>query len=65
MPTIYVLSKNMKIIKNVQPKIIIFTAVKDGSKLHWSLWLVFVMFCPNESFRQLNVKIGIFILYLF
>ena len=34
MPTIYVLSKNLKIVKQFQLKIVIFTAVKKGCILH-------------------------------
>ena len=40
MPTIYVLSKNIKIIKKNQPKIVIFIAMKNRCILHGR---VFVM----------------------
>ena len=39
-PTIYVLSKNLKIVNINQPKIVIFTAVKNCCMLHGR---VFVM----------------------
>ena len=39
-PTIYVLSKNMKIVKKIQLKTVIFTALKNRCILHG---LVFVM----------------------
>ena len=44
MPTIYVLSKNMKIVKIFQPKIAIFIAVKNRCILHGR---VFVISKPN------------------
>ena len=39
-PTIYVLSKNMKIMKTFQPKIVIFIAVKNRCMLHGHVFVV-------------------------
>ena len=39
-PTIYVLRKNMKIIKKFQPKIVIFTAVKNRCMLHGRVFIM-------------------------
>ena len=48
-PTIYVLSENMKIVEKIKLKIVIFTAVKNRCILHGR---VFVMLClqVNETF---------------
>ena len=35
-----VLSKNMKIVKKIQPKIVIFTAVKNGCMLHGCVFMM-------------------------
>ena len=48
-PTIYVLSKNMKLVKHFQLKIVIFTAVKNRCILHGR---VFVMRSKDEDSAQ-------------
>ena len=43
MPTIYVLSKNMKIVKKKnQIKIVIFTAMKNRCKLHGRVFVIII-----------------------
>ena len=42
-PTIYVLSKNMKIVKKIQLKIVIFTAVKNRCILHGRVFVMITL----------------------
>ena len=41
-PIIYVLSKNMKIVKKIKLKIVIFTAVKYGCILHGNVFVMVI-----------------------
>ena len=50
-PTIYVLNKNMKIVKKNQLKIVIFTEVKNRCILHGR---VFVMVKGKKSIHQMS-----------
>ena len=43
-PTIYVLSKNMKIVKKIELKIVIFTAVKNRCMLHGHVFVMMIYF---------------------
>ena len=49
--TIYVLSKNVKVVKHIQQKFVIFTAVKNRCMLHGR---VFVMKLMYKIFCGLN-----------
>ena len=47
-PTIYVLIKNMKKVKNIQTKIVIFTAVKNRCMLHGRVFVMYKFACFNS-----------------
>ena len=50
-PIIYALSKNMKIIKKNQLKIVIYTAVKNCSVLHGRVFVMAIMGPRNKEFN--------------
>ena len=49
-PTIYVLSKNMKIVEKIKLKIVIFTAVKNSLYIAWACFRNGNhQICPNAN----------------
>ena len=55
-PTIYVLSKNMKIVQKIQLKIVIFTAMKNRCILHGRVFVMLV----QQLARRLGLECRVF-----
>ena len=63
MPAIYVLSKNMKIIKNAQRKIIVFTVVKNCSILLWRVFVMHIIIWTPLKFSSFLICLLAFVFY--